>query len=187
MLLRWHEKPMQIMEQFAVFAIFIMHTNPLCLELFAPQLCMEGLSPSLALCEGNSSVTSEYPLQRPVTWCFDVFFDLRLNKRWVNSRDAGDLRRHRAHYDVTIKWGRIAHTYVSQLGHHCSGNGLAIVRRKAIAGFNVGLSFITFKKMHVKMWSARCRPFCPVLNMLNLDLNSIDLQFEWCEPMSMAL
>ena len=98
------------------------------LHNFAWWNAMEALSPSLALCE-KSSVTGEYPSQRPVTWCFDVFFDLRLNKRWVNNRDAGDLRRHRAHYDVTIMWGRIAHTYVSQLGHHCSSNGLATVRR----------------------------------------------------------
>ena len=35
----------------------------------------------LALCEGNSSVTGEFPLQRPVTRIFDILFDLRLNKR----------------------------------------------------------------------------------------------------------
>ena len=35
----------------------------------------------LALCEGNSPVTGEFLLQRPVTRSFDVFFDLRLNKR----------------------------------------------------------------------------------------------------------
>ena len=33
---------------------------------------------------------------------FDDFFDLRLNKRLVNNREAGDLRRRRAHYDVII-------------------------------------------------------------------------------------
>ena len=32
-------------------------------------------------------------------WCF---FDLRLKKGWVNNREAGDLRRHRAHYDITV-------------------------------------------------------------------------------------
>ena len=47
-------------------------------------------------------VTGEFPSQRPVTRSFDVFFDLRLNKRWVNNRDAGDLRRHCAHYDVIV-------------------------------------------------------------------------------------
>ena len=32
-------------------------------------------------CAGNSPVTGEFPSQRPVTRTFDVFFDLRLNKR----------------------------------------------------------------------------------------------------------
>ena len=35
----------------------------------------------LAICAGNSPVTGELPAQRPVTRSFDVFFDLRLNKR----------------------------------------------------------------------------------------------------------
>ena len=32
-------------------------------------------------CAGNSPVTGGFPSQRPVTRSFDVFFDLRLNKR----------------------------------------------------------------------------------------------------------
>ena len=47
----------------------------------------------LALC----AVTGEFPSHRSVTWSFDVFFDLRLNKQ-----SAGDLRRNRAHYDVIV-------------------------------------------------------------------------------------
>ena len=35
----------------------------------------------LAICAGNSPVPGEFPAQRPVTQSFDVFFDLRLNKR----------------------------------------------------------------------------------------------------------
>ena len=42
---------------------------------------MEPFSVLLALCAGNSPVTGEVPSQRPVTRSFDVFFDLRLNKR----------------------------------------------------------------------------------------------------------
>ena len=42
---------------------------------------MEAFSALLALCEGNPPVTGEFPSQRPVTWSFDVFFDLPLNKR----------------------------------------------------------------------------------------------------------
>ena len=36
---------------------------------------------SIKICVGNSPVTGEFPSQRLVTWSFDVFFDLRLNKR----------------------------------------------------------------------------------------------------------
>ena len=49
---------------------------------------METCSASLAfyagnspVTEGNSPVTGEFPSHRPVTRSFDVFFDLRLNKR----------------------------------------------------------------------------------------------------------
>ena len=42
---------------------------------------METFSAFLALCEGNSPVTDEFPSQRPVTRSFDIFFDLRLNKQ----------------------------------------------------------------------------------------------------------
>ena len=52
---------------------------------------------------GNSPVTGEFPAQMLVTRSFDVFFDLRLNKRWVNNRGAVDLRRDRAYYDDTVK------------------------------------------------------------------------------------
>ena len=42
---------------------------------------METFSALLAISVGNSSVTGEFPAQRPVTRSFDVFFDLCLNKR----------------------------------------------------------------------------------------------------------
>ena len=42
---------------------------------------IETFSALLAFCAGNSPVTGEFPSQRPVTRSFDVFLDLRLNKR----------------------------------------------------------------------------------------------------------
>ena len=42
---------------------------------------MEAFSALLAICAGNSPIPGEFPEQRPVTRSFDVFFDLRLNKR----------------------------------------------------------------------------------------------------------
>ena len=61
---------------------------------------METFSALLVLCAGNSPVPGEFPAERPVTRSFDIFFDLRLNKSWVNNCEADDLRRYRAHYDV---------------------------------------------------------------------------------------
>ena len=47
---------------------------------------METFSALLAICAGKSPVTGEFPAQRPVTWSFDVFFDLcqnkHLSKQW---------------------------------------------------------------------------------------------------------
>ena len=42
---------------------------------------MEKFSALLAICAGNSPVPDEFPAQGPVTRSFDVFFDLRLDKR----------------------------------------------------------------------------------------------------------
>ena len=58
---------------------------------------METVSALLALCVGNSPVTDEFPLQRPVTPCFDGFFDLRLNKQswdWWFETPSRSLWRH---------------------------------------------------------------------------------------------
>ena len=47
--------------------------------------------------------TGEFPAQRPVTRSFDVLpLIYTWMNGWVNSREAGDLRRHRAHYDVIV-------------------------------------------------------------------------------------
>ena len=62
---------------------------------------METFSALLALCAGNSPVPGEFPAQRTVTRSFDVFFDLRLNKRlskqswgWWFETQSGSLWRH---------------------------------------------------------------------------------------------
>ena len=65
---------------------------------------METFSALLALCAGNSPVTCEFPSQRRVARSFDVFLICAWINGWVNNREAGDLRRHGAHYDVTVMW-----------------------------------------------------------------------------------
>ena len=53
---------------------------------------METFSALLALFVGNLPATGEFPSQRPVTRSFDVFCDLRLNKRFSKQPRAGGLR-----------------------------------------------------------------------------------------------
>ena len=63
---------------------------------------METFSALLAIFAGNSPVPDEFPTQRPVTRSFDVFFDLRPNKRlskqwrgWWFETQSRSLWRHR--------------------------------------------------------------------------------------------
>ena len=65
---------------------------------------LELFSALVALCERNSPVPSEYQWHGyfPVTRVFDIIFHLRMKNGWLNTRDDGDLRRHGAHYDVTV-------------------------------------------------------------------------------------
>ena len=67
---------------------------------------MEIFSAFLTICAGNSSVTGEVPTHRPVRWRFNVFsFICAWINGWVSNREAGDLRRHRAHYDINVmRW-----------------------------------------------------------------------------------
>ena len=63
---------------------------------------METFPASLALCAGNSPVPVNSPHKGQ--WRGALMFSLicaRING-WVNNREAGDLRRHRAHYDVVV-------------------------------------------------------------------------------------
>ena len=64
---------------------------------------METFSALLAICAGNSPVPGEFPAQRPVTRSFDVFFNLRLNKR---------LGKH--------SWGWWFETPLRSLWRHCN-------------------------------------------------------------------
>ena len=62
---------------------------------------METFYALLALCVGNSPVNCPHKGQ----WRGALMFSLicAWSKGWVKNRDCGDLRRHRAHYDVTVR------------------------------------------------------------------------------------
>ena len=65
---------------------------------------METFFALLALCAEKSPVTGGFPSQRPVTRSFDVFFDLRLNKRLSKQ-----------------SWGWCFETPSCSLWRHCNG------------------------------------------------------------------
>ena len=79
---------------------------------------MEAFSALLAICVGISPVSGEFPTQRPVTRSFDVFFDLRLNKRlskqswgWWFETPSGSLWRH----SNELPWAQISYNAFQQV------------------------------------------------------------------------
>ena len=71
---------------------------------------METISALLTLCVGNSSVTGEFPSQGQWHVALMFSFICAWTNGCANNRDAGDLRHHRAHYDVTV----MLYSYVQQ-------------------------------------------------------------------------
>ena len=87
------------------------------------------------------------------------------------------------HLNVLTQWGRVTHICVVKQTIIGSDNGLSPGRRQAIIWTNAGILLIgplgtnfseiligiqtfSFKKMHLKMSSAKWRPFCLGLNVL---------------------
>ena len=88
-----------------------------------------------------------------------------------------------AHLYLLTHWGRVTHICVGELTIIGSDNGLSPGRRQAIISTNAGILLIgplrtnfsdilseihsfSFKEMHLKMASAKWRPFCFGLNVL---------------------
>ena len=101
---------------------------------------------------------------------------------WFNDRMIASLS-HWCTGGVLTHWGRVTHICVSKLTIIGSDNGLSPNRRQAIIWTNAGLLLIaslgtnfseilieiltfSFKKMRLKVSSAKRRPFCLGLNML---------------------
>ena len=78
---------------------------PLCLHLWIRKMTSsnENISALLALCAGNGLVTGEFPSHKG-QWRGALMFSLICAwiNRWVNNGEAGDLRRHGAHYNVAV-------------------------------------------------------------------------------------
>ena len=92
---------------------------------------METFSALLAISAGNSPVPGEFPTQRPVTLSFDVFFDLRLNKRlskqlwgWWFESQSSSLWRNRDAFNYNI-CTRCSSRYCG-LVYHVPMNGITM-------------------------------------------------------------
>ena len=96
-----------------------------------------------------------------------------------------DARQKHIH-EASTHWGRVTHICVGELTIISSDNDLSPGRRQAIIWTNTGILLIgslgtifseilignqtfSFKKMHLKMSSAKLRPFCLVLNVFRTD------------------
>ena len=91
-------------------------------------------------------------------------------------------------------WGRVTHICVGNLATIGSDNGLSPGRRQAITRTNAGILLIgppgtnssemlieihafSFKRIHLKMSSAKWRPFCLGLNVLKSYCSEIQHRF----------
>ena len=99
--------------------------------------------------------------------------------------------------DALTHWGRVTHICVGKLINIGSDNGLSPVRHQAIIWNNAGILLIgplgtnvseilieiqtlSLRKIRLKMSSAKCRPFCPGLNVITYwgrDYCNLDLAF----------
>ena len=80
---------------------------------------MEIFSTLLAICAGNSPVPSEFPTQRPVTRSFDVYFDMRPDKRLSKQ-----------------SWGWWFETLSHSLWRHRNGQAVILIRPQHVNGLN---------------------------------------------------
>ena len=101
------------------------------------------ISALLAFCVGNSPGTGEFPAQRPVTWSFDVFFDLCLNN--MNKRLSKD------------SWGWWFEMPSHPLWRHC--NVIGPLWRESTGHSSGGLSLR--RVSNTDLWCLlRCFPWC---------------------------
>ena len=93
---------------------------------------METFSAWLAICAGNSPVPGEVPAQRPVTRSFDIFFDLRLNKR--SSKQS---------------WGWWFETLSTPVWRHCNVRCVSYRKQcdNSLSQYDDDVTFVSFHKL----------------------------------------
>ena len=127
------------------------------------------------------------------SWSYN-YSDARREQVTQNENTLMWLRRMCSIGDVLTHWGRMTHICVSNPTIIDSDNGLSPSRRQAIIGTNAGILLIrhleinfseplignqtfSFKKMQLKISSAKWRPFCLGLNVL---IHMTDVTLKYC-------
>ena len=144
--------------------------------IFSRSQCVNSLSPS-------DPATSHYLNQ----WWYSLLLHICVTQhQWVNTGTAFSwmkMIRCVIFYSNLTHWGWVTHICVSKLTITGSNNGLSPDRHQAIIWTNAGLLLIgplgtnfseilieiltfSFKKMRLKVSSAKQRPFCLGLNVL---------------------
>ena len=130
---------------------------------------IETFSALLASCAGNSPVSGEFPAQRPVTRSFDIFFDLRLNKRlskqssgwWFETLSCPLWRQRNGHGNSKGKAEGISHLNILSWSHlPALGNVSAFLHLisdhyiiiGAVVAVVVILSPAGYLYYHIKRW-----------------------------------
>ena len=118
-----------------------------------------------------------------ITWWIQTAVLKHMTEMLPASHRSPKSSHHYDNFGLLTHWGRVMHICVSKLTIICSDNGLSPGRRQAIIWTNAGMLLIeplginfseilieiktfSFKKMNLKMSSAKWRPFCLGLNVL---------------------
>ena len=120
---------------------------------------------------------------------YPIYFTRIIQGNFAGTRTVIWLSQYQWPIPALTHWGRAKHIWFGKLTIVGSDNGLSPVRRQAIICTNAGILFIgplrtsfseilseihsfSFKKMHLKISSAKWRPFCVGLNVLRRSLKS---------------
>ena len=136
--------------------------------------------------------------QPPIRHCVQrsIFF---LHRTIISMCFIDHVRKVRLAFVILTRWDRVTHICVSKLTIFVSDNGLSPGRRQAIIWTNdgillteplgtkfsetlIGIQTFSFKKMHLKMSSAKWRPFCLGLKELTLTHQEIS-KLRWLTSM----
>ena len=116
----------------------------------------------LVLCVGEFNGHRWIPLTEPVTWSFDVFVDLAWPNDWAKNWDGGDLRRHHAHFDVTVMFcgmrpypisnddwlsSRLPRNTIQCISYH---DKMVFINKLALENIIFIMSAILFRTQYVK-------------------------------------